>query len=310
MALCLLALACTLVPSRAHRLREIHGVVSQAAGRLADPTTQDLLRELEQRFAWGGIAVDGSTPVRAFANRSIVSSALVRPDSLAAERQAEALETAIVEWRRIELERYVSVGCFADSPNGSFRVWPLQLLFHNIGWYLVFEEGTIDNGVGLIRSERIDRLALRRSERGNRRSDEAHSQALLRLELLLHHSGGIHFGNDLKNQLRLASPNARIRARQLVTLRCCSQGLVLCLHPRRPAAQPDRAHPLLQAPGWRALVASPQRPARGWSPAAPVTCTPIRWSSTCPPGPWSATSTCATGSLASGPASASTALRP
>ena len=111
----------------AHRLREIHGVVSQAAGRLADPTAQDLLRELEQRLAWGGIAVDGTTPVRAFANRSIVSTALVRPDSLAAERQAEALETAIVERRRIELERYASVGSFADSPNGSFRVWPLQL---------------------------------------------------------------------------------------------------------------------------------------------------------------------------------------
>jgi hypothetical protein len=118
-------------------LREIHGVVSQAAGRLADPTAQDLLREVEQRLAWGGIAVDGTTPVRAFANRSIVSSALVRPDSLAAERQAEALETAIVERRRIELERYVSVGSFPGSPLGSFRVWPLQLLFHTIGWPLM-----------------------------------------------------------------------------------------------------------------------------------------------------------------------------
>ena len=35
----------------AHRLREIHGVVSQAAGRLADPSAQDLLAELEQRLA-------------------------------------------------------------------------------------------------------------------------------------------------------------------------------------------------------------------------------------------------------------------
>jgi hypothetical protein len=195
----------------AHRLREIHGVVSQAAGRLADPTAQDLLRELEQRLAWGGITVDGTAPVRAFANRSIVSSALVRPDSLAAERQAEALETAIVERRRIELERYASVGSFADSPNGSFRVWPLQLLFPNIGWYLVFEEDAIGTGVGLIRSERIDRLALRRSERGNRRSDEAHSQALRRLELLLHHSGGIYFGDDLAAQLRLCHPRGRSR---------------------------------------------------------------------------------------------------
>ena len=88
----------------------------------------------------------------------------------------------------------------------------------------MFEEDAIGTGVGLIRSERLDRLALRRSERGNRRSDEIHSQALRRLELLLHHSGGIYFGSDLKTQLRLASPNARIRARQLVTLRFCCQG--------------------------------------------------------------------------------------
>ena len=88
----------------------------------------------------------------------------------------------------------------------------------------MFEEDAIGTGVGLIRSERIDRLALRRSERGNRRSDEAHSQALRRLELLLHHSGGIYFGDDLAAQLRLASPNARIRAKQLVTLRFCCQG--------------------------------------------------------------------------------------
>jgi hypothetical protein len=29
--------------------------------------------------------------------------------------------------RLLDLERYASVGSFADSPNGSFRVWPLQL---------------------------------------------------------------------------------------------------------------------------------------------------------------------------------------
>ena len=62
----------------------------------------------------------------------------------------------------------------ASWSNSSFRVWPLQLLFHNIGWYLLFEEDAIGTDVGLIRSERIDRLALRRSERGNRRSDAPH----------------------------------------------------------------------------------------------------------------------------------------
>ena len=165
----------------AHRLREVHGLVSQAAGRLADPSAQDLLSELEQRLHWGGITTAEQAPVRAFANRSIVSAAFVRPDSLAAERQAERLETAIVERRRVELERYASVAGFADSPSGSFRAWPLQLLFHNIGWYLVFEEDNVGREDGLIRCERLDRLALRRSESGYRRSEEQHTAALARL---------------------------------------------------------------------------------------------------------------------------------
>jgi predicted kinase len=207
----------------AHRLREVHAVVRDAAGRLADPTAQDLLAELEHRMQWGGIAIDHETPVRGFANRSIVSSALVRPDSLAAEPQAERLETAIVERRRVELERYTSVASFADSPSGSFRVWPLQLLFHNIGWYLVYEEDNVGREEGLIRTERIDRLALRHSERGYRRSDEAHRAALRRLELLLHLSGGIYFGDNLDAQLRLCSPAPGMRAKALVTLRFCCQ---------------------------------------------------------------------------------------
>ncbi len=208
----------------ANRLREIHGLVSQAAGRLADPSAQDLLGELEQRLQWGGIAIDQASPVRAFANRSIVDASLVRPDCLAAERQAERLETAIVERRRIELERYSSVASFADSPTGSFRVWPLQLLFHNIGWYLVFEDDTIGREEGLIRCERLDRLALRHSEDRYRRGEEAHSKGLQRLQTLLHHSGGIYFGGNLDAQLLLCHSSPQQRTKALVTLRFCCQG--------------------------------------------------------------------------------------
>ena len=208
----------------ANRLREIHDLVSQAAGRLADPSAQDLLGELEQRLQWGGIAIDQATPVRAFANRSIVDASLVRPDCLAAERQAERLETAIVERRRIELERYSSVAAFADSPTGCFRVWPLQLLFHNIGWYLVFEDDTIGREEGLIRCERLDRLALRHSEDRYRRGEEAHSNGLQRLQTLLHHSGGIYFGDNLDAQLLICHSSPQQRAKALVTLRFCCQG--------------------------------------------------------------------------------------
>ena len=170
----------------------------------------------------------------------------------------------------------------ASWSNGSFRVWPQQLLFHNSGWYLVFEEDAIGTGVGLIRSERIDRLALRRSEQGNRRSDEAHSQALRRLELLLHHSGGIYFGSDLKTQLRLASPNARIRAKQLVTLRFCCQGW--CFAFIREGLQRSRSSTPASPSPWPASTGGiTPTPRTCWSPAAPMTPTLIRMELDLPP---------------------------
>ena len=203
------------------RLRELHNVVRQAAGRLADPSAQDLLAELDERLGWAGISADGLPPVRSYARHAVVDAALVRRDSLAAPRRAEAIEAAIVEHRRVLLQRYPGVGSFADSPDGELRVWPLQLIFHNVGWYLLFEHDQIGQEQGLIRSERLDRLALRSAHGDLRRSPEEHAAALERLERLLHHSGGIYFGGDLEQQRAIASPSPQRRSQALTTLRFC-----------------------------------------------------------------------------------------
>ena len=203
------------------RLRELHNVVRQAAGRLADPSAQDLLAELDERLGWAGISADGLPPVRSYARHAVVDGALVRRDSLAAPRRAEAIETAIVEHRRVLLQRYAGVGSFADSPTGELRVWPLQLIFHNVGWYLLFEDDQVGCEQGLIRSERLDRLALRSAHGDLRRSADQHQASLQRLERLLHHSGGIYFGGDLEQQLAVASSSAQRRSQALETLRFC-----------------------------------------------------------------------------------------
>jgi predicted kinase len=204
------------------RLRELHNVVRQTAGRLADPSAQDLLVELDERLGWAGISADGlPPPVRSYARHAVVDTALVRRDSLAAPRRAEAIEAAIVEHRRVLLQRFPGVGSFADSPEGELRVWPLQLIFHNVGWYLLFEEDQVGHLQGLIRSERLDRLALRNSHGDLRRSREEHAAAVNRLERLLHHSGGIYFGSDLEQQLAVNSTTAQRRSQALVTLRFC-----------------------------------------------------------------------------------------
>jgi hypothetical protein len=98
-------------------------------------------------------------------------------------------------------------------------VWPLQLIFHNVGWYLLFEVDQIGQEQGLTRCERLDRLALVSSNGELRRSAEEHRLALERLDRLLHHSGGIYFGSDLDQQLAIASASAQRRSQALVTLR-------------------------------------------------------------------------------------------
>ena len=210
------------------RLREIQALVQQAAGRLADPSAQPLLVELEQRLAWAGLD-QPAPPLRLYARHGVVDTALVRRESLAAPRGAEAIEQAIAQRRRVLLKRFSSAGSHGGTTigdgSGEWRVWPLQLIFHHVGWYLCVEEDVIGQENGLIRCERLDRLALQRiSARsgpsdGLRRSPERQHVALQRLERLLHHSGGIHFGDDISAQLALASSSPRARSSVLQTLR-------------------------------------------------------------------------------------------
>jgi len=203
----------------AARLREVHEVVRQAASRLGDPTAQDLLAELEERLRWGGVLRDDELPVRTFANRSIVHPDLARRDSLAVPQQAERLEAAIASGQRVLLERFSEAAQFDQAPPAQMRVWPLQLLFHNIGWYLAYEEDAVGRERGLIRTERLDRLALRQVDSGFTRVLEVRAAALARLTRLMELSGGIYFGEDPQAQDQLSAATAEQLPELLTTVR-------------------------------------------------------------------------------------------
>ncbi len=68
----------------------------------------------------------------------------------------------------MRLERHASAASFPGSPEGELRVWPLPLIFHTIGWYLNDEQDVIGREQGPIRSERLDRLALRQRHSSHR----------------------------------------------------------------------------------------------------------------------------------------------
>ncbi|WP_186586483.1 AAA family ATPase [Synechococcus sp. A15-28] len=203
----------------AARLREVHQVVSQAVSRLGDPTAQDLLAELDERLRWGGVLREHEPPVRVFANRSIVHPDLVRRDSLAVPAQAEKLEAAISLRQRVLLERFSDAATFGEESREPIHVWPIQLLFHNIGWYLAFEDDAVGYERGLIRTERLDRLALRQVESGFQRTPEQRVAGVLRLTRLMELSGGIYLGKDAASQEQLSTAQPDELAKLLITVR-------------------------------------------------------------------------------------------
>jgi predicted kinase len=203
----------------APRLREVFAVVRQAAGRLGDPSAQDLVGELRERLGWAGLDGGDTPPLRSYARHTILETGLERSESLAAPRQAERIEAAIFARQRVLLRRFEAVGSHDGQAGGELRVWPLQLVFHAVGWYLMLEDDAIGHEQGLIFCERLDRLRLLRADAMLARSPERHQGAVRRLERLLHHCGGLYFGEDLEAQLALTSNNPRQRASQLRTLR-------------------------------------------------------------------------------------------
>ena len=244
----------------AGRLREVHQVITQAAARLGDPSAQDLLAELEQRLRWGGVLQPDTLPVRVFANRSIVHPDLVRRDSLAAVEQAEKLEAAIAGGQRVLLERFSDAAEHGEEPRDAIRVWPLQLLFHNIGWYLAYEADAVGHDHGLIRTERLDRLALRQVDAGFRRSPEQRASAVARLARLMELSGGIYFGDDAALQQQVAAADNELLKGLLTTVRFrCTERVYRFLREglqRYPLGQIRLSKPL---PGdrWRAPAHAP-----------------------------------------------------
>ena len=186
----------------AARLREVHQVISLAASRLSDPIAQNLIEELEERLRWSGILNHDQIPVRTYANRSIVHPDLVRHDSLAIPQNAERLEVAIINRERVLLERFIDAAKYDTDASKELNIWPLQFLFHNIAWYLAYEEVAIGKEHGLIKTERLDRLSLRKIDTGFCRSDDIHTSSVARLSRLIEISGGIYFGENLDLQLQ------------------------------------------------------------------------------------------------------------
>jgi predicted DNA-binding transcriptional regulator YafY len=126
--------------------------------RLGDPAIDNLYQKLAKRLRGMELSSRDPYPVRSQLNRGIV---FTDPERMRErhnyretlfERLSE-LETAIVTGRAIEI--YYARTAYPTSPTKYWQVYPLQLLYHDVAWYLICEEIESSYLVAI----RLDRLS-------------------------------------------------------------------------------------------------------------------------------------------------------
>ena len=207
-----------------NRLDDLYKISSESAKRLDDTFAHSLNKEISERFKWAGIK--GGKSTRIFANKSIVNSKLIRSDSIAYfdpkknSNNIDQLENAIRLNQLVEIEFFSSSAKFEKSEKKSFlTVWPIQIIFHNIGWYLAYEKKEFSNKKGLIETVRLDRISLRRIDTNQVRSDSESNKRINDLNKLIEISGGIYFGNNIDEQIKILNSNEDQLKQNLSTLR-------------------------------------------------------------------------------------------
>ncbi|MEM9543242.1 MAG: AAA family ATPase [Cyanobacteria bacterium P01_E01_bin.42] len=174
-------------------LNRIYNALQSIAPHSDDPEIADLFDLVQYRLRSSDL-LQGETeyPLRILGNQSIIDRDRLPGSSLA--RQPETVENAILAGEMLELLRLPGSGAFAGDTAKYFLAYPLQLVFHNIAWYLGLEIAGGEQK-GLLRFERLDRLALGQWQHRDRDREEQY-HALAKLHRLYDASAGLYLGSD------------------------------------------------------------------------------------------------------------------
>lgn len=196
-------------------LEKLYGLIQSQKMHLEDPVAIEMLEIFEDRIeASKLLAVEAAYPIRVIGNRGIVN-----PDNLpknALSQHLETLEKAILAGELLELARIPKTSRFAGQIEGNFQVYPIQIVFHNIGWYLGYEV-TSGEKAGLLEFERLDKLCLL-SKMLKMRSPVEQKQALDRLTALYTACPGIYLGKSAEDQKKYLDQKRRKSVEMLVEL--------------------------------------------------------------------------------------------
>ncbi len=183
----------TAILSAAELLRVYHSLEGQAK-HLSDPIALAAYETFQQRLKYLGLDTLASYPVRKVLDQPIVNAKYLSMLALAQPQQAERLEAAIQVGEIIELRRITGTGRFPEDTESPFEVLPLQIVYHNVAWYLGYQR--LEDS--LFCYERLARLTARFTERTRPRAEQR--QALKQLDQLQQAGYGLFLGTSAVDQ--------------------------------------------------------------------------------------------------------------
>jgi len=205
-----------------YELEQVYKVMRSHANDLEDPIALSTYKEIERKLEVSQILRSelfaDDYRVRAIANNTGVDLDNL-PDYAAYNKQNELIK-AILSGQLLELNRFQNTGRHPHDPhlNEPFAVWPLQVVFANIGWYLGYETkgGKADK---LLRFERLDRFFINQVL-PEKRSMEEQKAALAKLERLYKSSYSLFLGNSVEEQQKYLDNKQRTAVEILVEIWC------------------------------------------------------------------------------------------
>jgi len=192
-------------------LAKIYGLLRSQQVYLDDPVAVEMAKTFRERIESSRLLdIKQVYPSRAIGNQEIVNTDTL--PNMALPNQLDHLESAIEAGEKLELALRPGSARFPGQPEfDRFYAYPLQVVFHNIAWYLAFERvgGDLEKD-GLLGFQRLDRLTLEQAT-GQSRSFQTQWDRLNQLKKLYTASAGIFLGNQVSEQIKYLSQNKQAR---------------------------------------------------------------------------------------------------
>jgi len=193
-------------------LVQLFRLLETQANHFNDPVALQIYNTFKQRLETAKLAKSNPYPVRAIHHHNLVQAEMLSESSLA--RNTKDLEQAIEEGKLLKLNRMTPQG--KDEANTSFWAYPLQIIFHNMSWYLGFEQFEGETK-GLLALERLDWLLIDQWD-WQSRSRSAQLKSLNRLITLYQCCGSSFLGDNPNCQQQYLSQEASDREQVEVTI--------------------------------------------------------------------------------------------